>query len=215
MYLLVEVPDIPDYPKGFPKYWAKHVFNGPVSSNYQIIALAGTYVRLVEAALIEYRLGATTLRDYWSSQTSFNLGAMNRSISHFENCLSDMYRAINCYRRLRRHKDKDALCLSLNIEKPSFATDTVADHLGRMRHEIHHLEELVMDERVKRGDPIALMPNGPETPHPTEPNQTNKLIDRLAIGQRELLFSNLAAWLTEMGRYAEKIAEFERTNPAG
>ena len=209
MYISIEVPDIDEYPKGFPKYWAKSIFVSHVSSNYQVNALASTYVRLVEAALVEYRLGASMLQEFWDTHTSFNLSAMNRSIAHFESCLSDMYRAINCYRRLRRHKDQDALCLALNSEKPSFATDPVADQLRLMRHEIHHLEELVMDGRIQEGQPFVLKPDGPETPHTTEPNQTIKSIDRLVIGQRELRFSSLAAWLTEMGRFAEKITEFD------
>lgn len=53
------------------------------------------------------------------------------------------------------------------------------------------------------------MPDGPETPHPTEPNQTVKSIDRLLITGRELTFSELATWLTEMARCAAKIAQFE------
>ena len=103
--------------------------------------------------------------------SKFNLGAMHRSMSHFESCLSNMYRAINCYRKLRRHRDQDPLSLTLNIDKPSVVTDAIADRFRLMRHEIHHLEELVMDGRLQEGQPFALEPDGPETPHPTEANQ--------------------------------------------
>jgi hypothetical protein len=208
MYIEFAVPDMPDFPDGFPSYWLKAILVGAVSQNFEVNALASTYVRLVEAALVEYRLGASKLREFWNTHTSFNHSAISRSISHFESCLSDMYRAINCYRRLRRHKDQDPLCLMLNKERPSFATDPVADQLRRMRHEIHHLEEIVMNGQLQQGQPITLMPDGPEEPHPTEPKQTIKTIDRLVIGQRELLFTSLAGWLTEMGRFAFKIAEF-------
>jgi hypothetical protein len=209
MHVSIELPDITDYPKGFPQYWVKSVFVRTVSANYQVNALASTYVRLVEAALVEYRLGGAMLREFWGTHTSFNLGAIHRSVSHFESCLSNMYRAINCFRRLRRHRSRDALCVALNEKSPAFATASVAEQIHNMRHEIHHLEELVMDGRLQEGQPTALLPDGPETPHPTEPNQTLKSIDRLVIAGRELKFADLARWLTEMARHADRIAQFE------
>jgi hypothetical protein len=42
MYISIEVPDIPDSPKGFPTFWVKTLFIGTVSSNYQVNALATT-----------------------------------------------------------------------------------------------------------------------------------------------------------------------------
>ncbi len=211
MHISIKVPEINEYPNGFPQYWVKMYFVGTVSSSFQINSLATTYIRLVEAALVEYRLGQSKLKEFWGTHTSLNIGAMNRAISHFENCLSDMYRAINCFTRLRRHRDQEGLCLVLNEEKPRFVANKISNQLRAIRHEIHHLEELVMDGRLQAGNPIALIPNGPETPHPTEPNQTVKTIDRLIIAQHELLFSSLASWLTEMGHFAEKIATYSNT----
>lgn len=165
-------------------------------------------MRLVEAALTEYSLGAVKLREFWNTHSSLNLGAMHRSMPHFESCLSNMYRATNCYRKLRRNRDQDPLSVSLNTDKPGFATDAITDRFRLMRNEIHHLEELVMDGRLQEGQPFALKPDGPETPHPTEANQTIKTIDRLVIGAREVHFAELAVWLKEMARVAVKIAEF-------
>ena len=64
MYVSIEVPDIVEYPKGFPNFWIKSILIQSVSTNVQVNALAKTYVRLVEAALVEYRLGATKLREF-------------------------------------------------------------------------------------------------------------------------------------------------------
>jgi hypothetical protein len=77
-----------------------------------------------------------------------------------------------------------------------------------MRNEIHHLEQMVMEERISEGQPFALRADGPEVAHPTEPNQTIKTIDRLVIGQREVRFSELADWLTEMLRFAKIITDY-------
>ena len=68
---------------------------------------------------------------------------------------------------------------------------------------------MLLDGRIQEGQLIALLPDGPETAHPTESNQTIKTIDRLAIGESELLFIDLVAWLKEMGQFAEKIANYK------
>jgi len=212
MYVSIEAPEINEFPNGFPLYWLKGFSHHPVSFNFQINSLATTYVRLIEAALVEYRLGLSKLKEFWEIHTSLNLSAVHQSVSHFESCLSDMHRAINCFTRLRRHKDlPEDLRSVLNEEKPRFIASHIADQLRDIRNDIHHLEELVMNGPLQEGQFITLVADGPETPHPTEPNQTIKVIDRLVIAQRELKFSSLAAWLTEMGHFAEKIAIYETT----
>lgn len=208
MYIEFELPEISEHAPGFPQYWLKTLFIQSPSNRYQINALTSTYVRLVEAALIDYHSGAVRLREFWGTHSSLNLGAMHRSMSHFETCISNMHRATNCFRRLRRDRKQDPLSLKLNVEKASFAADSVADRFRTIRNEIHHLEEMVMDGRIVDGQPFALKPDGPEAPHPTEPHQTIKTIDRLVIGTREVRFSELATWLTEMADFATKIAEF-------
>lgn len=208
MYVEFDLPEIHGYPSGVPQYWLKSLFIQAPSNRYQINALTSTYVRLVEASLIEYQSGAEKIREFWGANSYFNVGAMHRSMSHFETCISNMYRATNCFRRLRRDRGQDPLAIKLNSEKASFATDAVTSRFRTIRNEIHHLEEMVMECRIASGQPFALGPNGPEVQHPTEPNQTIKTIDRLVIGSREVLFSELATWLTEMATFAVLIAEF-------
>lgn len=210
MYIHIDVPDIDEHPKGFPQYWLKRVFVNSISMNYQVNALATTYVRLVEAALTEYRLAQAMLKEFWGTHTSLNLGAMHRSISHFENCLFDMNRAINCFTRLRRHKDLPvSLQQALNEEWPRFVAAAASDQIRDMRNAIHHIEERVMDGSIEAQETFTLKPDGPETPHATEPGQTDKTIDRLIIGKQKIMFSDLAGWLAEMGRFADKLAIYE------
>ena len=71
-----------------------------------------------------------------------------------------------------------------------------------------------MDERVVRGEipkwtPFMLKATGPETPVP-ESTQILKVVDRLTIGENELLFSDLVAWLNEMRDCAQQISKHER-----
>ena len=210
MYVEFDVQDISEYPNGFPGYWLQILFINPISDNYHISSLTTTFIRIVEAAIVEYRLGAQKLKEYWNTHSSINLGAMNRSVSHFESCLSDMHRATNCFTRLRRNRDlPESLRRVLSEQRPRFVADYVSDQLRIFRNEIHHTEEYLMDGRIQQGQPIAVRPDGPEVPHPTEANQTVKTIDRLVIGQLELKFSDLASWLREMGRFAEKISTYQ------
>ncbi|UBU61415.1 hypothetical protein LDB30_09845 [Acidithiobacillus ferrooxidans] len=208
MHIRIEASEIAEYAAGFPKYWLKFLFIEALSVRYQINALANTYVRLVEAAITEYNIGIVQLREYYFTHTSINLGALHHSISHFEGCLSNMNRATNCFRKLRRHRDKDPLSVALNAEKFHFATDANADCFRAMRNDIHHLDDLVMSGRLQEGQPFSLRPDGPEIPHPTEANQTIKSIDHLTLGTRKVSFAELAIWLREMAYVAEQIAEF-------
>lgn len=208
MYVEIDLPEVP-VPTAIANYWLNYLFRASPSGNYQINALASTYMRLVEAAIVEYRMGSAALREVWNNHTSLGLGAIHRSIAHFESCLSDMHRATNAYRRLRQHKGMDPLSLFLASEKPTFATDSIAQQLRRVRDGIHHLEEMVVKGHIAEGQPIALKPDGPEAPHPTEPGQMVKTFDRLVIGDRQVTFQSVATWLGEMSAIAAKLSQFE------
>lgn len=172
--------------------------------------MASTYVRLVEAALIEYRLAQSPLKEFWAPSETLKLSSMHRSIAHFEACITDMHRAIRCFTWL---KNNEAVPLDLRsllqTEKPTFITDKIAGRLRKMRDAIHHMEENFMKENIPEGASFTLFPEGLETPVESEPGQTLKKIDRLNIGTMEIMFSELAEWLIEMGRYAEKISEYK------
>ena len=82
------------------------------------------------------------------------------------------------------------------------------------RDTLHHVDELIVKGRLQDGQPFALMPDGPETPHPIESNQTIKKIDRIVIGSHEILFVDLCAWLREMANMAAKISKFDPNTAA-
>lgn len=201
------MPEVSSSRPEISRYWIKYFFCSP-SQNHQINALASTYVRLVEAALVDYQIGILGAREYWETPDSLRLGAMQRSISHFEACISDMHRSINAFRRLRRHKTKEALPVSLAAIQASFASNAVADQIRLIRHEIHHVEELVMKGKISEGQSVTLIPDGPEMSAGDGTGESVKIIDRLAIGPRWVRFSDLATWLDEMAMVAATIAAF-------
>ena len=209
MYVEFDLPVVTQPHTAVSTYWNRYLFVGSPSQNQHINALASTYMRLAEAAIMEYDLGCRALRQVWADDTSLGLRAMHRSISHFESCVSDMHRAISAYRRLRRHKAMDPLSLYLAKCKPAFATDAIASQIRIVRDAIHHLEEMVVEDRIPYGQPIALRPNGVELAHPSEEGQTVKTFDRLEIGANQLSFHSIATWLEEISTVAAKIAEYE------
>jgi hypothetical protein len=206
MYVLFNIPEIDRHSRDFSGFWLRTMFISPVSTNVQVRALCTMYMRLVEAALLEYAMGHEALLQFWNTHTSIALGAMHQSVSHFEHCLSDTDRARKVFSRLRRHREAGDLGRVLNNPQPNFAKAEFGNKLRDIRNEIHHAEEILMDGRLGDGNPIMLRADGPETVHPTEVNQTNKLIDRLEVGSRVLLFSELSAALNEMGQCCEKIS---------
>lgn len=194
-------------PDTFTQYWLRSIFIRSASTRFEINALTSTYVRLVSAALVEYEEGSKRLREFWSTHTSVNLSAMNRSTSYFESCIFNVNRAINCFRRLRGDRLHDPIALALRQQKFLFSQDEIADRIREMRNEIHHLEDSVLDGLITQGQDFALKADGPEVPHPTESNQTVKTIDRLVIGNHEILFSELVQWLEEMTVAVSMITE--------
>lgn len=194
-------------PDTFTQYWLRSIFIRSASTRFEINALTSTYVRLVSAALVEYEEGSKRLREFWSTHTSVNLSAMNRSTSHFESCIFNVNRAINCFRRLRGDRLHDPIALALRQQKFLFSQDEIADRIREMRNEIHHLENSVLDGQITQGQDFALRADGPDIQHPTVDNQTVKTIDRLAIGAHEILFSELVQWLEEMTVAVSKINE--------
>lgn len=207
MHIQFDMPVTLPMPDAFTQYWLRSIFIGSASTRFEINALTSTYVRLVSAALVEYEEGSKCLREFWSTNTSVNLSAMNRSISHFESCIFNANRAINCFRRLRGDRMRDPIALAFRQQKFLFSRDAIADRIREMRNEILHLEDSVFDGLITQGQDFALKADGPEVPHPTEINQTVKTIDRLVIGNHEILFSELVQWLEEMTVAVSMITE--------
>ena len=210
MYIEIEIPEIKKFPNGFLGYWTKFVFIGSISSNPRVNALATTYVRLVEAALIEYRLAEAPLKEFWEESSSIKISAMHKSVAHFEACITNMHRAIRCFTWLRNNEMvPEGLRIILCTDKPTFIADKIAGRLRKVRDAIHHMEEKFMNENIPEGTSFTLYPDGFETPVEGEPGQTLKKIDLMKIGAMEIRFSELAEWLIEMGCYAEKISEYK------
>lgn len=213
MLVEFDLPEVPEPSAELSSYWIRYLFVSSPSQDRTVNALASTYMRLVEAAIIEYRLASVALREVWSDHSAVQLHKMHRAISHFESCVTNMHRAISTYRRLRNHPARDSLSATLVEPKPEFVSDKVAAPIRNARDAIHHLEGMLMGGEIRNDAPIALLPTGPEVSHPSVTGQTIKTIDRLTIGDHELLFREIARSLGEMEVMAIKIAQFDPRTP--
>ena len=214
MYVELDLPTAPDVRESVAEYWSRYLFVGSPSGLYQVNALVTTFMRLAEAAIVEYTLGAQALRTFWSpDRTSMDISSMHRAIFHFESSLSAIHRAVETYRRLRSHKSQDPLVVHVKALKPSFVSDRVANRFKEARNVIQHLSEMVMNGEVAEGQPVALKPEGPEVPHPSEPGQTVKTFDRVVVGSHEIYFREVVLTLQELAGAATHIAQFDRRIP--
>lgn len=209
MIVNFEIPEVNSPSVANSGYWLRYIFVERPSQNYQVNALASTYMRLVEAAVVEYGLGASAFRQVWRDHTSIRLDAMHRAISHFETCITNMHRAIITYRCLRGHKARDPLSAYLANQKPTFRSGAVANQVRDIRDAIHHLENFVIGGEISEGQYFAIRPDGPEVPHASQSGQTIKTFNHLVIGPLQITFADMAAWLEEMSNVASWIAQYD------
>jgi hypothetical protein len=213
MIVEIAIPELTLYPNGFPRHWLNIIFLGNRPDSYKLHAITTTYVRLVEGAYVHYRLARQCVHSLWNTHNSLAIGSHNLSATYFEDCINSMHRAVLCMKGIRGRRDVPADLKGLLPQKPQFTTDAVAHRLRNLRDAIQHMDQLVLKGEIPEGTPFMLMATGPETPvaDPNQPKQTRKVIDRLVIGEKELLFADLVRWLHEMGECAEVISNYERT----
>jgi hypothetical protein len=209
MIFELNLPELSEYPDGFPDYWLNILFrNNQSTVSYKGRAAITTYVRLVEAAMTEYREARSLIHKAWNGD-GMGLRDNIRACAYFEACLLNMHRAARFMISIRSSRDVPRALKDLFPGKPLFTRPHIADRIRDVRDEIHHLDEHVLKGTIPENSTFALLASGPETPVPHEPGQTLKTIDRLQIGSYEIPFSDLCKWLLEMARCAEQISEYE------
>ena len=94
------IPDLTGLNDQFSHFWLNHIFVGALTDNYAVAGMAFTYVRMVEAAIVEYGMASERIRKSYGTRDGIAIGAINRAISHLESCIGDMHRARNAFGRL-------------------------------------------------------------------------------------------------------------------
>jgi hypothetical protein len=65
MRVQLELPELTEFPNGFPAHWMNIIFTKNRPDTYQIHAITTTYVRLVEAAMEDYRQARLRVHAVW------------------------------------------------------------------------------------------------------------------------------------------------------
>ncbi len=209
MRIELGLPDLAEFPKGFPDYWLNITFTNNQPIPYKVRAIITTYVRLVEAAIIEYRQARSLMHSVWNDSLSTRLGDHHRAAANFEACITNMHRAVRFMIQIRHRTDIPTELKKRIPQKPQFTEYRISNRIRNVRDAIHHLDEKIIEGSLSDNAPFALQATGPETPIPEEPGQTLKSIDRLKIGRLEIKFVELHKWLVEMGHCAEHISQYE------
>lgn len=209
MIIEYNIPAVSDCSAKAREYWAKTLFVKSISTSVSVNSLVSTYVRLVESAGLEYRMGEQQIRFFWSPSSNLNLSAFHKAVSHYEVCIVNTHRAIRCFRRLRKNTDTPSFIRdAIKDAKPRFASDSIARPIMDMRDSIQHTDDDILDsDKMPDGSKFWLHANGDEIPVLNEPGQTIKTIDRLEIGAGKVYFSDLVAILDEMGAYVALFAD--------
>jgi len=209
----MKIPALTRFSNGFPTFWLSQLFSGHHSTNFQERAVIATYMRLVEGWCVYYEYGRRHAEGIWREGIGIPMGGINLTATYFESCITSMHRAVLCMRRIRGGVGREELVRVFRT-KLDFVNDKVANRLRDMRDSIQHTDGQILDGAIPENTPFALTVTGPEVPvaDPKQRGQTLKTIDRLVLGDNELLFAELATWLNEMGECAEIISNFKGPN---
>ncbi len=206
MIVTIQIPSLPDKSDKFESFWLDTLFRAMPSTERVDNAWAVMYVRRVDAAMTEYRLGAEQVGACWNNPASMGLLANNRSICHYETCINNAYAARCCLERLRVDAAPAKLRAALQALTPTFMSYSQArDPLRLIRNGIQHGEEWILEGKIGADESHTLRANGVEQPHPLDAGMTIKEIDRLVLGKHTLFFNDLASWLVEMADVVDVI----------
>jgi hypothetical protein len=183
----LNIPDLSDLRQNTVWFAVTRIFVASGPDDYAQYALVTNYIRLVDLALDEYQDGRELASDYW--EPGARLGAMIRAAGYFEDCLSNVKRALNHLKVIRSNKDfplelKEKLPRQLKVLRGD-----AEKKITNIRDGIQHLEKDVENLNVKQGNPICLMLE----------------FERLMLGDYSISYQEISEWLRELHQCATNI----------
>jgi len=169
MRVRLDLPELTEFPNGFPRHWLNVIFTGNRPDTFQIQAITTTYVRLVEAAFADYRQGRLLIHAVWNRDfgpLTIPIGPHNLACASFESCLTNMHRAVRCMLKIRGRPDVPQALKDLIPKKPQFTETRIADRIRDVRDAIQHLEGQVLDGTIPENTPFTLMAGRSGNAHP-------------------------------------------------
>ena len=205
MELSLAIPNLADVRAFYPEHYLQFFLLGNRPADYKVAVLIDAFMRLVQASLHQYETGRCQIETYWNTHDRIAMSHLILGSSYFESCLTNVHRAIGHMRKLKGREDIPSAVKAALPKRLIFIEEDAAKRIQDLRDTIQHFDEHVMDGRVPEGTFVALMLTGPVTT--TKEGKELKTVDRVSIGNHELMLQHLAQWLREMARCSEAISK--------
>jgi hypothetical protein len=205
-HLDLQFPNLSEFQNGFVRYWMASTFTqSPWGQKTSPLVTA--FMRTAETTLRDYEYGRHLILQFLQGPRPPNtipIGQLNGGTAFLEACITNMHRATECLKKIRSSRDVPDTLKILLPTPLAFVKGRAADKIREMRHEVQHFERRILSGTQPEGTKLFLTIDGPQR---KQGSDTIKVYDRLAIGEHEILLTDLAEWLREMAKCALVIAE--------
>jgi hypothetical protein len=163
----------------------RRVFTRGGPSNPVSFALVMNFVRIVDALRDDYQRMRDALHEYVTTPNNV-ISPLFYAISHAEECTTNLLRAIRLGQRIRsdRHGPR--------VSKLRVLASPIERRVRDFRNEIEHIDRLLV-----AGE------------NPPAPHCLMVKNDRLDLYGKEIMYAELAAWITSLHALSEELATYQ------
>lgn len=166
---------------------------GAGSEDHVAYALQANSIRLCQAAVLEHQLAVSAVQNFHEKRQELTaLHWMIVSTNHFESCLWHLERFIKHCRALRGSASAEFDLKRIIPKTLKIFEQNAESRITRLRHRLAHLEKAAQNNELPQGDSIMLRPTR----------------SGLILGDIQILWTELEAWLREAHFIVEKLVEF-------
>jgi len=148
-------------------------------------ALWVNYIRLVDKSVFEYKNARDSLEEYVSTPNEV-IYPLFRCISHLENCIDSVKRAVSFAEKMRRNKE------SPGINKLSVLSIVTKKKLNYFRNAIEHLEKDVVKNNISEDNPTMLLIRH----------------NSITLAGEKLSYHELSEWIQELYNLAKDLKDY-------
>lgn len=169
-------------------FMLNRVFGGGGPTDRRAYAFAMNFIRLVDSLLLEYEEARQSLLRYLTAPRDvFEFSPFVRSTGQFENCISTLMRVVNLLNKLRSSRSGIVVDRKLAI-----CSAKAQAKIRALRNAIEHLDSELSADALGTDQGLCLL----------------VMSDRLQLGAAEILYSELASWISELNTLSREVATF-------
>jgi hypothetical protein len=162
-------------------------------TNVEVQSYLHAYILATDKALRAYHRGRDLLSAYSTSENRTVL--LFEGIGEFETCVSTLRRALRLAERMATHQENPEIS-----REQRRLLDSYQRAVRPVRDAVEHMDDDIAKGQGREGEPVMLA--------------VSQDGSRLEIGQHHLLFTSLAAALTQLHSLAAAVASRARTTTA-